>query len=320
MHKKPDFTKAIYGMCFVLLCTGIAGNFFKKNGKNLKEVQTALLNPKYAAEVNSIRIRHKNGQNELILRKTDFVPAMWTGEYTDTRDRKILFPADKGQIAALLDVSRKVRIMYIISDNNAQNMHKSPFFEPNDDFFGFEFLRDERLFSRFYVQKGENAAKTLISTDTGKIYAADGDLSTFLSYPALWADGTLFSDYARGGKSRDEVQKLVYSVYEAGGNLYTQKTFASGDTGFEKAVYNVFSARTSKIGAKPHTSFFAESKKSYEIRAVFSNGENTGIFIYPAGDTFIVVPSVLDYALEISAWTAANIGIDISAAPEVQAY
>ena len=294
----------------MLLCTAVAGSIARKNGKNIKQTTTALLNPKYEAEINYIRIiRHKNGQNELVLRKYDDRD-MWTGEISG-KNGKMHFPADNRQISSLIDTARKIRSMYIISDSSAQKRTKSPFLAPNDDFFGFEFLRNERLFSHFYVQKSKNADRRLyISSVASSIYAADGDLSAFLSVnPALWADGKLFSEYALAGKTADTVQKIVCILYEGKDKLRAKKTFAAGDSGFSRTVANLLAARTSRIGVKPESVFFNGIEKSYEIRLEFANGETSRILIYPAGDDFFVVPDCLDYALQISAWTAAFIGI-----------
>ena len=97
MHKKKRLTYILYGICFVLLCTGIAGSIAGKNGKNLKEIKTALLNPKYTTEVNCIRIiLHKSGQNELILRKNE-KNAMWTGTFEGKNNQKCTFPQTIGK-------------------------------------------------------------------------------------------------------------------------------------------------------------------------------------------------------------------------------
>ncbi|WP_428771578.1 hypothetical protein V1L52_05905 [Treponema sp. HNW] len=317
MHKKKRLTYILYGLCVVLLCTAVAGSIARKNGKNLKETKTALLNPKYAYEVNSVRIRPENAQKELVLRKMRFG---WTGESADVQGRKILFPADNRHIDSLIETARKIRSMYIISDSNALKGPKSPFFASNDAFFDFSFLRDERLFSRFYVKSAAFRAgnrafsrlyiRPVINERPAAVYAAQSDLSAFLSVqPAAWADGKLFSDYARGGKTADDVQKIVYSFYGKGGALSDRKTFAAGDKDFERAVHNLFSARTSRIGVKPDTAFGDSFEKSCEIVCTFSNGEDARLLIYPSGDDFIAVPSVLDYALYISAWTASSIGI-----------
>ena len=312
MHKKKRFTYILYGICFVLLCTGIAGSIAEKNGKNFKEIKTALLNPKYTTEVNCIRIiLHKSGQNELILRKNE-KNAMWTGIFEGKNNKKIHFPADNRQVDSLIETARKVRSMYIISDSNAQKGTKSPFFAPNDEFFGFEFLRDERLFSHFYAQKSKNADRRLYikSAAAPSVSGADGDLSAFLSiYPATWADGKLFSEYALGGKTTDEVQKIVYILYDKTGGISAQKSFAAGDADFYRRLSDILAARTLRIGAKPDSIFFNGLEKSYEIRLEFADGEKRRIVIYPAGDDFIVVPDSLDYALHISTWTASSIGI-----------
>lgn len=312
MHKKKRLTYILYGICLVLLCTGIAGSIVRKDGKNIKQTSTALLNPKYGTEVNCIRIiLHKSGQNELILRKNE-KNAMWTGIFEGKNNPKMHFPADNRQVDSLIETARKVRSMYIISDSDAQKGTKSPFFAPNDEFFVFEFLRDERLFSHFYVQKSKNAGQRLYikSASAPSVYGADGDLSAFLSvYPASWADGKLFSEYALGGKTTDDVQKIVCILYDKTGGISDQKSFAAGDADFYRRLSDILAARTSRIGAKPDSVFFDGLEKSYEIKLEFTGGENSRIVIYPAGDDFIVVPDSLDYALHISTWTASSIGI-----------
>ena len=316
MHKKKRLIYILYGICFVLLCTGIAGSIAGKNGKNLKETKTALLNPKYASEVNYVCIRPQNAQKGLVLRKTDFG---WTGETADAQGRKMLFPADNRHITALIDSAIRVRNMYIIADFKALKGTKSPFFAPNDEFFDFSFLHDAQSLSRFYVKSAKKAREgqaqrlyisPVINKTPGAVYAADGDLLAFLSvHPALWVDGKLCSDYARDGKTADDVQKLIYSFYDKTGVLFARKTFAAGDENFERAVHGLFSARTSRIGVKPDSAFWGGVEKSYEIVCEFSNGEDIRLFIYPSDDDYIVVPSVLDYALHISTWTASSIGI-----------
>ena len=90
----------LYAASFALLCTGIIGTALKSRGKNLKEVQTALLNPKYVQDINTIRL--SQNARELTLFKVDGFWFVRIGHdaLRHAPDAVSVFPADSRQVDA----------------------------------------------------------------------------------------------------------------------------------------------------------------------------------------------------------------------------
>jgi len=317
MHKKIDTTTALRVACCILFCTGVFGTFFKKDGKNFTEVKTALLNPADTEKVNRIEIT--NPQGALLLHKN--AAGFWSGElYFD--ENPLTFPVERGHIESLINASGRIRKMYKISDAPMETIVSSSLPDTDDGIFILEFAQDTQVFSRFYVKSAHTAAHVLHIGTEGKnaaVYTADGDLLPFLNInPALWADGKLFSDYVKQGKTESDVQKLVYVRYNDARHIHSQKIIAAGDTDFDSALHELFSARTAKIADEDTE---RQYDSLYRISAEFFDGTASHIFIYKDGDDFTVVPCAafaietvlqeqnFNYALKISAWTAENAGI-----------
>ena len=143
----------LYAASFALLCTGIIGTAVKRGGKNLKEVQTAFLNPKYVQDINTIRLRQN--VRELTLFKVDgfwFVRIGRIGHdaLRNAPDSASVFPADSRRVNDLIDTFRKIRKMYIISDKGGSEA----FFMHNDAVFTL----DLRIRTQTKASKAVNAA------------------------------------------------------------------------------------------------------------------------------------------------------------------
>ncbi|MFC2420152.1 MAG: hypothetical protein ACFNOL_03625 [Treponema maltophilum] len=219
----------LYAASFVLLCTGIIGTAVKRSGKNLKEVQTALLNPKYVQDINTIRLT-QNARELTLYKDGGFWFVRIEGQaLRNASDSASVFPADSRRVDDLIDVFRKVRKMYIISDRGGSEA----FFMHNDAVFTLDFAHTEankdeqdgkrsdgeRVFSSLRIAVPKNGTKTLHiapaanGTDAkhASVYACEDDASVFLNYnPSFWADGKLIPDCLRGGKGENYVQKLIF--------------------------------------------------------------------------------------------------------------
>ena len=324
---KPFLRTILYAASFVLLCTGIIGTAIKRGGKNLKEVQTAFLNPKYVQDINTIRLRQNT--NDLTLYKVDgfWFVRIERQALRNAPDSASVFPADSRQVDTLIDVFRKVRKMYIISDSG----DSGAFFMHNEAVFTLDFAHTdankgdyfpvsgvavndkqfgEKVFSSLRIAVPKNGTKTLhiaseskAGTKRTRVYACEDDASVFLNYnPSFWADGKLIPDCLRGGKGENDVQKLILREYRndaARGNARDapQRTLVAGDGGFESAVHTLFEARTAQITTLQIDTVqaggvdgAADETPVSSLSAVFADGSEASFSVYKGGTDYSAVP------------------------------
>ena len=329
----------LYAASFVLLCTGIVGTAVKRRGKNLKAVQTALLNPKYVQDINTIRL--SQNARELTLFKVDgfWFVRIERQALRHAPDAVSVFPADSRQVDALIDVFRKVRKMYIISDKGGSEA----FFMHNEAVFTLDFAHtdankvdyspmsgaavndkqfDEKVFSSLRIAVPKNGTKTLHIASAANagakrtnIYACEDDASVFLNYnPSFWADGKLIPDCLRGGKGEKDVQKLILREYRNDAARVhardaLQRTLVSGDSSFESAVHTLFEARTAQINTVQAGGVYAAAGEIpvSSFSAVFADGSEVSFSVYKGGTDYSAVPenphTAVRYALSISELT-----------------
>ena len=330
----------LYAASFVLLCTGIIGTAVKRRGKNLKEVQTALLNPKYVQDINTIRL--SQNARELTLFKVDgfWFVRIERQALRNAPDAVSVFPADSRQVDTLIDAFRKVRKMYIISDRGGSEA----FFTHNEAVFTLDFAHTdankgdyfpvsgaavndkqfgEKVFSSLRIAVPKNGTKTLhiasgskAGTKRTRVYACEDDASVFLNYnPSFWADGKLIPDCLRGGKGEKDVQKLILREYRNDAariharDAALQRTLVSGDSSFESAVHTLFEARTAQINTVQASGVYAAAGEIpvSSFSAVFADGSEVSFSVYKGGTDYSAVPenphTAVRYALSISEWT-----------------
>ena len=327
----------LYAASFVLLCTGIIGTAVKRGGKNLKEVQTALLNPKYVQDINTIRLRQNT--NDLTLFKDGgfWFVRIERQALRNTSDSASVFPADSRRVDDLIDTFRKVRKMYIISDRGGSEA----FFIHNDAVFTLDFAHTEankdeqdgkrgggeRVFSSLHIAVPKNGTKTLHIASAAhagvkrtSVYACEDDVSVFLNYnPSFWADGKLIPDCLRGGKGENDVQKLILREYRSDAARVhardaPQRTLVAGDGAFESAVHTLFEARTAQITTLQidtvqagGASAAADETPVSSFSAVFADGSEASFSVYKRGTDYSAVPenpyTAVPYALSVSEWT-----------------
>ena len=331
----------LYAASFVLLCTGIIGTAVKRGGKNLKEVQTALLNPKYVQDINTIRLRQN--ARELTLFKVDgfWFVRIERQALRNAPDAVSVFPADSRQVDTLIDAFRKVRKMYIISDRGGSEA----FFTHNEAVFTLDFAHTdankgdyfpvsgvavndkqfgEKVFSSLRIAVPKNGTKTLhiasgskAGTKRTRVYACEDDASVFLNYnPSFWADGKLIPDCLRGGKGENDVQKLILREYRsdaARGNARDalQRTLVASDGAFESAVHTLFEARTAQITTMQidtvqadGASAAADETPVSSLSAVFADGSEASFSVYKRGTDYSAVPE--------NPYTAARYALTVS--------
>lgn len=327
----------LYAASFVLLCTGIIGTAVKRGGKNLKEVQTALLNPKYVQDINTIRLR-RNVRELTLYKDGGFWFVSIEGQaLRNTPDSASVFPADSRRVDDLIDTFRKVRKMYIISDKGGSEV----FFIHNDAVFTLDFAHTEankdeqdgkrgggeRVFSSLHIAVPKNGTKTLHIASAAhagvkrtSVYACEDDVSVFLNYnPSFWADGKLIPDCLRGRKGENDVQKLILREYRSDAARVhardaLQRTLVAGDGAFESAVHTLFEARTAQITtmqidmvqAGAAAAAAGETPVS-SFSAVFADGSEASFSVYKGGTDYSAVPenpyTAVPYALSVSEWT-----------------
>lgn len=340
MHK--TFLRTIlYAASFALLCTGIVGTAVKRGGKNLKEVQTALLNPKYVQDINTIRLTQN--ARELTLFKDDgfWFVRIEQNALRNTPDSLSVFPADSRQVDTLIDAFRKVRKTYIISDKGGSEA----FFMHNEAVFTLDFAHTdankvdyfpvsgaavndkqfgEKVFSSLRIAVPKNGTKTLhiasaskAGTKRTRVYACEDDASVFLNYnPSFWADGKLIPDCLRGGKGENDVQKLILREYRNNAARVhardaPQRTLVAGDGVFESAVHTLFEARTAQITTMQidtvqagGASAAADETPLASFSAVFADGNEASFSVYKRGTDYSAVPE--------NPYTAARYALSIS--------
>ena len=329
----------LYAASFVLLCTGIIGTAVKRGGKNLKEVQTALLNPKYVQDINTIRLTQNARELTLFKDKDDgfwFVRIGQNALRHDAPDSASVFPADSRQVDTLIDIFRKVRKMYIISDRGGSEA----FFMHNEAVFTLDFAHtdankgeqggersDEWVFSFLRIAVPKNGTKTLhiaseskAGTKRTRVYACEDDASVFLNYnPSFWADGKLIPDCLRGGKGENDVQRLILREYRNDAARVhardaPQRTLVAGDGVFESAVHTLFEARTAQITTLQidtvqagGASAAADETPVSSFSAVFADGSEASFSVYKRGTDYSAVPenpyTAARYALSVSELT-----------------
>lgn len=318
----------LYAASFMLLCTGIIGTAVKRGGKNLKEVQTAFLNPKYVQDINTIRLRQN--VRELTLFKDGgfwFVRVEGHALRNAPDDAVSVFPADSRRVNDLIDTFRKIRKMYIISDRGGSEA----FFTHNDAVFTLDFAHTdankvdyspmsgaavndkqfgEKVFSSLRIAVPKNGTKTLHIASAANagakrtnIYACEDDASVFLNYnPSFWADGKLIPDCLRGGKGEKDVQKLILREYRNDAARVhaqdaLQRTLVSGDSSFESAVHTLFEARTAQITTMQINTVQAGGAYAAageipvsSFSAVFADGSEASFSVYKRGTDYSAVP------------------------------
>lgn len=318
----------MYAASFVLLCTGIVDTAVKSRGKNLTEVQTALLNPKYVQDINTIRL--SQNARELTLFKVDGFWFVRIGQNAlrNTPDAVSVFPADSRQVDTLIDAFRKVRKMYIISDRGGSEA----FFMHNEAVFTLDFAHTdankgdyfpmsgaavndkqfgEKVFSSLRIAVPKNGTTTLHIASAANagakrtnIYACEDDASVFLNYnPSFWADGKLIPDCLRGGKGEKDVQKLMLREYRNDAariharDAALQRTLVSGDSSFESAVHTLFEARTAQINTVQIDTVqasgayaAADETPVASFSAVFADGSEASFSVYKRGTDYSAVP------------------------------
>jgi|GEM_PF-1394047 len=318
----------LYAASFVLLCTGIVGTAVKSRGKNLTEVQTALLNPKYVQDINTIRL--SQNARELTLFKVDGFWFVRIGQNAlrNTPYAVSVFPADSRQVDTLIDAFRKVRKMYIISDRGGSEA----FFMHNEAVFTLDFAHTdankgdyfpvsgaavndkqfgEKVFSSLRIAVPKNGTTTLHIASAANagakrtnIYACEDDASVFLNYnPSFWADGKLIPDCLRGGKGESAVQKLILREYRNDAariharDAALQRTLVSGDSSFESAVHTLFEARTAQITTLQINTVQAGGVYAAageipvsSFSAVFADGSEVSFSVYKGGTDYSAVP------------------------------
>lgn len=317
----------LYAASVALVCTGTIGTAVKSRGKNIKEVQTALLNPKYVQDINVIRLSG-NGRGMTLYKAGGF----WFVRGTEgiSADEPVsIFPADSQRIDTLIDTARKVRKMYIISDRGGSES----FFSHNDAVFTLDFAHTagsgdetigEKVFSSLLIAVPKNGAKTLHiapaanGTDAKRanVYACEDDASVFLNLnPSFWADGKLVPDFLKGGKSEDDVQKLILREYGGDSAIAREallRTLVAGDVGFKNAVHTLFQARTAQIGrmqAGAHKDAERGESPVSSLAAVFADESEVAVSVYKKGTDYRAVPEFVQtaaatrYELSVSEWT-----------------
>ncbi len=327
----------LYAASFVLLCTGIVGTAVKSRGKNLKAVQTALLNPKYVQDINTIRLTQNARELTLFKDGGFWFVRIGHDALRHAPDAVSVFPADSRQVDTLIDVFRKVRKMYIISDSGGSEA----FFMHNEAVFTLNFAHntdankgeqggersDERVFSSLRIAVPKNGTKTLhiaseskAGTKRTRVYACEDDASVFLNYnPSFWADGKLIPDCLRGGKGEKDVQKLILREYRNDAARVhardaLQRMLVSGDSSFESVVHTLFEARTAQITTlqidtvqASGASAAADETPVASFSAVFADGSEASFSVYKRGTDYSAVPenpyTAARYALSISEWT-----------------
>ena len=332
----------LYAASFVLLCTGIIGSAVKRGGKNLKEVQTALLNQKYVQDINTIRL--SQNARELTLFKVDgfWFVRIERQALRNAPDAVSVFPADSRQVDALIDVFKKVRKMYIISDRDGSEA----FFMHNEAVFTLDFAHTdankgdyfpvsgaavndkqfgEKVFSSLRIAVPKNGTQTLhiasavhaAGTKRTRVYACEDDASVFLNYnPSFWADGKLIPDCLRGGKGENDVQKLILREYRSDAARVhardaLQRTLVAGDGVFESAVHTLFEARTAQITTMQidtvqagGASAAADETPVASFSAVFADGSEVSFSVYKGGTDYSAVPE--------NPYTAARYALSVS--------
>ena len=327
----------LYAASFVLLCTGIIGTAVKRGGKNLKAVQTALLNPKYVQDINTIRLRQNARELTLFKDGGFWFVRIERQALRNVLDSASVFPADSRRVDDLINTFRKVRKMYIISDRGGSEA----FFIHNDAVFTLDFAHTEanedeqdgkrsgeRVFSSLHIAVPKNGTKTLHIASAAhagvkrtSVYACEDDASVFLNYnPSFWADGKLIPDCLRGGKGESAVQKLILREYRNDAariqarDAALQRTLVSGDSSFESAVHTLFEARTAQITTLQIDTVQAggASAAAGEIpvssfSAVFADGSEASFSVYKRGTDYSAVPenpyTAARYALSVSELT-----------------
>ena len=317
----------LYAASFVLLCTGIIGTAVKRSGKNLKEVQTALLNPKYVQDINTIRLTQNARELTLFKDGGFWFVRIGQNALRHAPDAVSVFPADSRQVDTLIDVFRKVRKMYVISDRGGSEA----FFMHNEAVFTLDFAHTdankgdyfpvsgvavndkqfgEKVFSSLRIAVPKNGTTTLHIASAANagakrtnIYACEDDASVFLNYnPSFWADGKLIPDCLRGGKGEKDVQKLILREYRNNAARIhardaLQRTLVAGDGVFESAVHTLFEARTAQIitlqidtvQAGGASAAAGETPVS-SLSAVFADGSEASFSVYKRGTDYSAVP------------------------------
>lgn len=313
--------RALQYIVFIILsCTAISGSIRRSKGKNITQVQSALLNPKYSAAVTEIKLKQENN-TQLTFKRAD--KGFWTGTLQalqSTSNTDLIFPVDTVKIQNLLSEYRKVRNMYIISDN-----FKRYFF--SDQTISLTFsgkpsaLHTQKDFSQLYFASAQSPC-IVHSARSASVYRTDDELCGFLSlYPAAWLDPKLFCDFILNGKSEADVQKIQYTQFR-GTQVPVKKILASGDRGFEQAVHELLSAQSLKIGLKEtaadasnitqQSAAVFENRSAIKITLFFDASHTASVFLYPVpllaqnanpATEYIAIPDEqsLFYSLRISA-------------------
>ncbi|AEE16721.1 DUF4340 domain-containing protein [Treponema brennaborense] len=318
------------GVCCALALL-YAASFFAGTGTKSRPraVRSALLNPKYADTVAGVTIS-RAGQTAAVSKREGDV---WIG----TADG-IAFPVESKTVAELLETVKKIRNMYIISDDYTDKTGRSdPFQLAEHSAYRLDFtLADGSVRPSLYFGANDYTGRRIYcrTSQSDTVYETEDDLFPRLKTDAKsWADMRLIPQSLTGALEPSAVQRIRIT----GGA--SARTLTPKDASFQDTARRILSARAGAIIPDPdsraglaNTRAAAPANVSAEAaRITVDAGDGTVVTLafFPAResaetDTYYVVPHIepgparngaafaetigsCSYALEISSWTFENL-------------
>lgn len=243
----------LYSIIFSLLALYIF-SFFKSTDKR-KEIQTALVNPKYISAINKIQLLHEN--NFIELKKIEDV---WFINENS---------ADKQKITEFLDNLSKIRKVYLLTDkiekNNyfgfdEENVFKVRYFYSENDFEDLFFGKNDFAQTSRYFMSGKNT----------KVYELENDLDKYLNISEQsWSEALLISQNIFGNITSSDIQRIL--VNDGDNNNKNVKIITSSNNNWNTITQKILDLRHGGTYYGEFNSNNKNQRKVYSIKIELGN-------------------------------------------------
>lgn len=301
--------------CILGMITAIPGFMFNAGKTNMSSVKSALLNPKYASEVNQINITfpadYDNSQLIFKQKKSSSGNNTWIC----TRNDGLSFPVNGKLIDQLIEKASLTRSMAVVSDSYSawQSLGLTDDTAINMSFEN-DFSEGGQLFSSLYFGY-ENADSTMIYVRNDRkstTWRIQDDISSYLSDSvSFWADQHLLP--TDSSKEADDTRTLI--TVETADGIKTLYNSFSDSSLFDDTIHALLSLRSSEILSVEE--FRSEAPQAVPVMKISLSGstesDSYGFTVYEAvfedGVEYfarnygILSEADSTYLLQISDWT-----------------
>ncbi len=253
----------------------------QKSAPDMQE--TAMLNPKYASQVHSIKFSLQDDSLDLFHKHTLTLinaDGMWVGG--DSLNDDVVWPADSTCVNNFISLASTVTTMYKRSDRVTS---WKDFGLEDDEALCVTFLGEgDTILSELYFGREDTLTQRIAmrTSARGTVWDTPSDISTYLTLnTSFWADPYIFPLMVTGLSSSEAASSLRRGLL--------QQSLCEGESDF--VLQRDFSGGTELV-----LSFYKQTDGSYLVNAVCRAG--------PAASAYQKkILETVRYSYSISAWT-----------------